>query len=52
MEGVLVVSKEAGLEVEEKSKYSFVSHERNTGQDHDLNVATISFSECEKCKYL
>lgn len=48
MEGVLIVSKKACPAVEEEIKYLFMSHERNTGQYHNIEVTTTSSPECEK----
>jgi len=47
-EGVLNISKKVRPAVKEGIKYLFMSNERNTGQYHNMKVATISSPECEK----
>jgi hypothetical protein len=47
------VSKEVGLEVNtETIKYMLLSHHRNTGQNHDINITSKSFENMEQFNYL
>jgi hypothetical protein len=46
-------SKEVGVEVNaEKTKYIFLSHHENAGQNHDINVASRCFENVAQLKLL
>jgi hypothetical protein len=52
-EALLDASKEVGLEVNpEKSKYMLMSHSQKIGQKHSIKIASRSFEDVEKFKYL
>jgi hypothetical protein len=52
-EALLVTSKEIGLEVNaEKTKYMFMSHEQNAGQNHNIKLDNKFFETVEQFKYL
>jgi hypothetical protein len=52
-EALLVASKEIGLKVNAgKTKYMFMSHEQNAGQNHDIKITTKYFEVVEQLKYL
>jgi hypothetical protein len=51
-EALLLDSVEGGIEVNaEKLKYMFTSHEQNSGQNHNTNIATKSFGKVAKFHY-
>jgi hypothetical protein len=46
-------SKEVGLEINvEKTKYIFLSHHQNAGQNRDIKIANRSFENVSQFKYL
>jgi hypothetical protein len=50
---LLDASKEVGLEVNpEKTKYMLMSCSQKTGQKHTIQIATTSFEDVAKFKYL
>jgi hypothetical protein len=52
-EALVVASKEIGLEViAKKTKYMFMSHNQNAGQNHNIKVDNKSFERVEQFKYL
>jgi len=51
-EGLVVVSKEGGLEVNaEKTMYMVVSRDQHAGQNHDIKIGSKSFARVEQFKF-
>jgi hypothetical protein len=49
----VVASKEIGLEVNaEKTKYTVMSRDQNTGQNHNIKLDNKSFEMVQQFKYL
>jgi hypothetical protein len=52
-EALLVSSQEIGIDVnDEKTKYMFISREKNAGQNHNIKICNKSFERLERVKYL
>jgi hypothetical protein len=52
-EALIVARKETGLEVNaEKTKFMFMSRDRNAGQNHSIKIGNKSFKSVEEFKYL
>jgi hypothetical protein len=52
-EALLFSSKEVGIKLNaEKIKYMFMSHEQNSGQNHDVKIGNKSFESVAKFKDL
>jgi hypothetical protein len=52
-QALLVASKEAGLEVnQKKTKYMLMSHSQKIGQKHSIKIVNRSFEDVAKFKYL
>jgi hypothetical protein len=52
-EALVVTSKEIGVGVNvEKTKYMFLSHERNAGKYHNMTIGYKFFGSMEQFKYL
>jgi hypothetical protein len=46
-ETLIGTGREVGLEVNAvQTKYMLLSHHQNAGQNHDINIANISFKMC------
>jgi hypothetical protein len=51
-ETLIGASKDVGLEVNtEKTKYMFVSHHQNAGQNHNIKIASRTFKNVSKFIY-
>ena len=52
-EALLVANKETGLEVNtDKTKYMFMSRDRNAGRGHSVKIDSSSIERVEEFKYL
>jgi hypothetical protein len=51
-ETLIDASKEAGLEVNEKTKCMLLSHHQSVGQNRDMKTANRSFENVSQFKYL
>jgi hypothetical protein len=53
IEALVVASKEVGLEVNaEKTKYTTMSRDQNSGQNHNIKIDNKCFERAEQFKYL
>jgi ribosomal protein S2 len=52
-EALVDTSREVGVEVNtEKTKFMFLSHNQNAGQNHDIKIANSSFENVVQFRYM